>query len=76
MTIELPKRCQQLYDALAGEGDVPFAVLCEAIDANLGPTASQQWLGPYVTRLNRRLKAHGLTVKPGAIKGTYRLIVT
>lgn len=76
MTIALPRRCQQLYDALSGRGDVPFATLCEAIDANLGPTASQQWLGPYVTRLNRRLVKHGLAVKPGVVKGTYRLIVT
>lgn len=75
MTIQLPQRLQQLYDSLAGQGDVQIDLLCRAVDANLENTPGQQWLGPYITRLNRRIKARGLAVKPGALKGTYRLTV-
>lgn len=74
-SIVLPERQQKLYDALAGRGDVPISDLCDAIEANLENTPAQQWLGPYITRLNRRLAKRGLRVKPGALKGTYRLIV-
>ena len=73
--LQLPERQRKLYDALAGRGDVPITDLCKAIEANLENTAPQQWLGPYITRLNRRLSKRGLVVKPGALKGTYRLIV-
>ncbi len=33
------------------------------------------WLGSYLTRLNRRLRDHGLVVQPGDLKRTYRLNV-
>lgn len=76
MHTDLPKRQQQLYDALAGRGDVAWETLAEAIEANLGDCHPAQWLGPYVTRLNRRLAKKGLAVKPGALKGTLRLVAT
>ena len=72
---DLPRRQQQLYDSLAGRGDVPFTTVAEALEANLENCAAPQWLGPYVTRLNRRLAKRGLAVKPGVTKGTLRLIV-
>lgn len=71
----LPLRLQQLYDALAGRGDVAWETLAEAIEANLENTPAPQWIGPYVTRLNRRLRSRGLAVRPGVTKGTMRLIV-
>lgn len=73
--LKLPDRLNRLYVALKGKGDVSMDALCEAIEANLENTPSQQWLGPYITRLNRRIAKQGLAVKPGALKGTYRLIV-
>lgn len=77
MPTDLPERQQQIYDALKGRGDVPITELCTAISAPpLDLTRNhQQWLGPYITRLNRRLAKQKLRVKPGALKGTYRLTV-
>ena len=37
-------------------------------------TQQQQVLGPFITRLNRRLVKHRLAVKPGERKGTYTLL--
>lgn len=66
-----------LYTALKGNGDVPFHTLLSATQD--GAVAAndphlQQRLGPYVTRLNRRLKAARLAVRPGRLKGTYCLV--
>ena len=72
---ELPPRLQTLYDALAGRGDVAFETLCDAMGAELKATSPQNWLTPYITRLNRRLARRGLRVKTGDLKRTYRLVV-
>lgn len=74
--IDLPLRQQQLYDALKGQGDVQISELCKALDGPSEDTPDQMWLSPYITRLNRRLARRGQAVKPGALKGTYHLIVT
>lgn len=66
----LPERPQQLYDALIGRGDVAIADLCKAI----GQAPDQNRLGPYITRLNRRIASQGLRVKPGTLKGSYRMV--
>lgn len=74
-SVELPKRLQQLYDALSGHGDVAFGVLVGALEASADRTCGDpQWLSPYVTRLNRRLAKQRQAVKPGRLKGTLRLI--
>ena len=77
--INLPAQQQTLFASLSGKGDVPFADLYRALypDGQVeGRAAQQQVLGPFVTRLNRRLAKHRMAVKPGDLKGTYRLIVT
>ena len=72
----LPRRLQQLYDAMANKGDVAFDALCDALERGADSTCSpHEWLGPYVTRLNRRLAKRGLKVIPGDLKGTFRLTV-
>ena len=76
MPTDLPERQQQIYDVLKGRGDVPITELAAAIDSpKQDLAAQQQWLGPYSVRLNRRLAKQKLRVKPGALKGTYRLTV-
>lgn len=78
---QLPRQTAALYAALEGKGEVPIVDLFDAIfsdEPEVGPRGgnrhAQQWLGPYITRLNRRLKTAGLAVKPGRRKGTYALV--
>ena len=75
MDLKLPHRQQQLYDALAGRGDVPWSDLCAALEIDTRGGHPAMWLSAYVRPLNKRLAARGLTVKPGDIKGTMRLTV-
>ena len=76
--VKLPEKQRAIFDALKGAGDVSVDILYEAIS---GPERyvehrdRQQWIGSYLTRINRRLRAHGLRVKPGERKRTYRLSV-
>lgn len=76
--VTLPAKQQAIFDALKGAGDVAVDALYEAIQ---GPERyveykdRQQWIGSYLTRINRRLRNHGLQVKPGERKRTYRLSV-
>jgi hypothetical protein len=75
MSNDLPRQQQTLHDLLLGRGDVPIATLYGALFSEPRPAAQQQmWLGPYITRLNRRLAKAKLRVEPGALKGTYRLV--
>lgn len=75
--IQLPAQQQVLFDLLRNAGDVSIDKLFEAIDGSseYEGVARQQWLGSYITRMNRRLRAHRLAVRPGALKRTYRLTV-
>ncbi len=75
--IELPKTAQTLFDALHCKGDVDIDTLHKALfpGAKVREKRNQQQrLGPPIVRLNRRLVKHKLAVKPGALKGTYRLV--
>lgn len=66
---------RKLHEPIVG-ADVPVAVLYTYVfdtDEQTDPTYMQQRLGPYITRLNRRIKAAGWRVCPGEIKRTYRL---
>ena len=59
-------------------GDVHIDTLFEAVDGPAhvrSPRQRQQWLGSYLTRLNRRLRPYGIAVRPGDLKRTYRLNV-
>jgi len=71
----LPARTQHLYDALFGRGDVPIADLYATMGGPVDASYTKaQWLGPYITRLNRRLRERGLKVTPGRMKGSYCLV--
>ena len=76
--LELPKREQDLYDLLVGQGDVHIAALYEAMGGpeDRDPPYRQQWLGPYISRLNRRLKNLKMRVRPGQARETYCLSLT
>lgn len=78
MIDQLPTQQRALHDALKAKGDVPIADLYAALfpeAVETERTRQQQMLGPYITRLNRRLAKHRQAVKPGDLKGTYRLVI-
>lgn len=71
----LPVREKALYDALAHGQDVKIEVLFAAAGGPPDlPYNKQMWLGPYITKLNRRIKNHKLKVQPGVARGAYRLV--
>jgi hypothetical protein len=75
---QLPAQQRTLYEALKGKGDVAIGDLFCALLPGAEEqerTRQQQMLGPYITRLNRRLSKHRQAVKPGDLKGTYRLVI-
>lgn len=76
---KLPVRQAALYALLVGKGDVPVLDLYRAMG---GPAErggdvryAQQYLGGYITKLNRRLQARKIRVIPGRLKNTYTLSV-
>lgn len=78
MIDNLPAQQRVLHDALKSKGDVPIADLFAALFPGADESErvrQQQMLGPYITRLNRRLSKHRQAVKPGDLKGTYRLVI-
>lgn len=75
-TLELPPKLNALYAFLDGKGDVDILdIYTTLIDPRDGKPLreAQQYLGPYITKLNRRLREHRKIVRPGRIKGTYTL---
>lgn len=85
--VDLPPKLKALHDSLLGEGDVPildiYANVAGAADGRAPDSVvtppprplreAQQYLGAYITQLNRRLREHGQVVRPGRLKGTYHL---
>ena len=78
---EIPLRTSEqraLFNALKEGGDVHIDTLFKAIG---GPRhlstiiKRQEYLGSYMTRLRRKIEPHGLTIKLGALRHTYRLNV-
>ena len=69
----LPPKMNVLYCALFGRGDVSISSLAEELGLGVD-RHPQQALGPYITRLNRRLAKHRMKVEPGRLKKTYRLV--
>lgn len=57
-------RIDMLFDALVITGNGPKNINC----------GKQQYLGPYISKLNRRLAKHKLAVKPGIARASYRLV--
>ncbi len=81
--LKLPRQQQVVYDLLARSGDVSVVDLYLAVGgdperADEHDDKSRSWAQSrviqHIGRLNRRLKAHGLQVKPGRIKRTYCLV--
>jgi hypothetical protein len=73
--LHLTGRLKLLHDSLLGEGDVDIPTLYLNV---IGPPErplreAQQYLGSYITDLNRKLAEHGQVVRPGRLKGTYHL---
>lgn len=77
--LKLPERQRDLYDLLVGKGDVAVLELYRGMggpaDHGSDVRYAQQYLGGYITKLNRRLKEHRIRVKPGRMKNTYALTV-
>ena len=75
MPIELPRQQAAIYGVLYNAGDVAISDILNALGIDAANTTfDQQFLGSYITRLNRRLKAHKQRVVPGRMKRTYRLV--
>jgi hypothetical protein len=77
--LKLPARQKQLYELLLGRGDVAVLELYQKMQ---GPAEhaddvryAQQYLGGYITKLNRRIQARKIRVVPGRMKNTYTLSV-
>lgn len=74
--LALPAKCATLYALLESGADVHVLNLYQR---TIGKETNdqrfaQQVLGPYFTRLNRRLRDKKQKVAPGSLKGTYRLV--
>lgn len=75
-TIELPPRMLDLYRLLRLDRDTPISVLHERYLGRRPPANTrdaQREVTSYVNRLNDRLAPHGLRVRPGVQRRTYRL---
>jgi hypothetical protein len=75
--LDLPPRQLELYHALAGKGEVKVETLYALLFGRPGDMPvreMQQHLGSPITRLNRRLKAAKLVVRPGRLKYAYELV--
>lgn len=74
-TLELPPKLKELHTFLSGKGDVDILeIYTSIVDPRERPLReAQQYLGPYITKLNRRLREHRQVVRPGRMKGTYCL---
>lgn len=80
--IDLPESLKRLYDAflMVGAATEAPALTIEAMHRAVYGSLEgerrdmQQRIGPYVTKLNRRIRSHKLAVKPGDMKGTYVLL--
>ena len=75
-TLDLPPKLEALYGFLRGKGDVAILdIYTSLVDPREGKPLreAQQYLGPYITKLNRRLREHKQIVRPGRLKGTYCL---
>lgn len=70
----LPTQLSRIYALLEPGADVPIVDLFDALGvANRDPKTMQQFVGSYITRLNRRLKSSKKRVVPGRMKQTYTL---
>lgn len=71
--MELPKQQAKLYAILAGGADIDIDVLYRTLLEKEPPKNAQQHIGPYISKLNRRIALKGEIVRPGKLKRTYSL---
>lgn len=73
----LPSALQKLFDTFPSrDEDVAIWTLYSAVfpqAPTIQPIQQQQKLGPYISRLNRRLRGERIAVVPGVARRTYRL---
>lgn len=70
----LPPTQRALFHLLHKFQDVPIGRLYRKLYVEpREPRAQQQAVGAVVSRLNRSLASHGLVVRPGEKRRTYRL---
>jgi len=70
---------QKLHDLLFGKGDVLIEDLYRALRGEpdgLSSAAMQRRISPYIVALNHKLAPAKMRVEPGALKQTYRLVIT
>lgn len=74
-TLELPKQLARLYELLPVGKDVEIEHLFNGLFGEVAKprVAQQQQLGPYISKLNRRIAGRKQKIVPGKLKGTYRL---
>ena len=68
----------RVLNKLEGSGDVKISVLFRVLRGRWPePTESPRWqqqqLGSLISRINKKIGAHGHSVVPGARRRTYRL---
>ena len=78
MSNDLPIKQARILEAVQGKGDVPILTIYRhawAADAvpDIEQRTAQQFIGAHISKLNRRIRAQKLAVKPGRLKGTYYL---
>lgn len=75
--INLPPQLARLYFALPKNKDVPikdlYIVIYGEPKDDMERSRQQQYIGPAITKLNRRIVGIKERVTPGKLKGTYRL---
>lgn len=72
----LPPKLALLFGALPQDKDVMIPVLHEVLfpGAARDHRDAQQWISPYLTKLNRRIAKEKLAIRPGKLRGSYRLV--
>jgi hypothetical protein len=68
---------KRIFSTLSASRDVPISIIFRAA-LRRWPNGStqkeqQQAIGPYLTRLRRKIEPYNWTIKPGVRRGTYRL---
>jgi hypothetical protein len=73
--VRLPPYLDGLYAAFQPGVDVPISELLSIMGfASRDPRTDQQYVGAYLTKLNRRIRDRKQRIVPGDLKRTYRLV--
>lgn len=77
--ITLPPALEKVFRAFSLDTDVPFIqvyrIVCpEDTTPDKKLKNVQQRIGPYISRINRRIGSHKMAIVPGVARRTYRLV--